>query len=325
MAGAYLYRLLKEDGFTSVELFDVERHSACGQKPCAWGVAPHPEYRRLVGRFLDPEDYELAHRNTIALDGIGMKADMTTIHKPRLVDDLIGDARVRFDLLDINDFDRVIDATGCDRAFLGPADGPEMIAECAQYRVRSPRDLGLWFKTSGLGYEWCFPLGKDIYHVGFGNLSHLSGDYRPEQSGAIGSDCKVLCRCASRIRVSSPYYSRPFVAERIVGVGESIGTVGPLGGDGNLYAMQCAELLLEHWEDLDGYTTEVLRTYDWMRREREALEKIVRGRVPSLKDIRVFTGHSKRVGIEMGPVQALKLFKQAVETVRERREGTASG
>ncbi|HVO77638.1 MAG TPA: hypothetical protein VMS79_02095 [Methanomassiliicoccales archaeon] len=319
MAGAYLYRLLKEEGITSVELFDVARSNSCGQKPCAWGVAPHSEYKRLVGRFLDPVAYELDHRDKIAVDGVEMRADMTTVHKPHLVEDLIGGAAVRFDPLDTHDFDRVIDATGCARAFLGPAEGPEMIAECAQYRVRSPDDLGLWFRTSGLGYEWCFPLGGDIFHVGFGNLSDIAKDYRPDESGAMGQDCRVLCKCMSRIRVSSPYYSRPFVAGNVVGVGESIGTVGPLGGDGNLYAMQCAEMLMEHWDDLDGYATSVLKRYEWMRREREALEKLLHGKVPVLKDIRVFTGHSKRVGIDIGPVQALKLFRQAVETVKERR------
>lgn len=320
MAGTYLHRLLKEEGYPSVELFDVKRSNACGHKPCAWGVAPYSEYERLVSRFADPSDYVLARCDKISIDGVEMKADLTTVDKPRLVEDLIGNTRVRLDPLVIDDFDRVIDATGCERAFLGPATGPEMIAQCAQYRIHTTEDMGLWFRTGGLGYEWCFPLGDDIYHIGFGNLSEGAEEYRPQAEDPPALKGKVLCKCLSRIRLTSPYYSQPFsVGERIIGVGESIGTVGPLGGDGNLYAMECAEILLRHWDDPKGYTAAVQKKYSWMRKEREALEKLLRGKVPPITDIRVFTNHSKRVGIEMGPVQALRLFKTVVETSRDRR------
>ena len=97
MAGAYLHRLLKDEGLTSVQLFDVPRSNSCGQKPCAWGVAPYSEYKRLVGRYLEPQSYELARYGTILIDGVEMKADMTTVDKPRLVQGLVGDARVRLD------------------------------------------------------------------------------------------------------------------------------------------------------------------------------------------------------------------------------------
>ncbi len=282
-------------------------------------MAPYKEYSRLLSKMLEPEDFRIAFRDSMVIDGVKLKADMTIVDKPRLIRALVGDAKVNLEPIRTEDFDRIVDATGVERAYLGPATGPEMIADCVQYRVKSDADLGLWFKTTGLGYEWCFPLGGDEFHVGFGNLKASMDTYRPLASTKNApSRIRYVCKCNSRVRLSSPFYSRPFTVGKVVGVGESIGTVGPLGADGNLYAMQCAEMLLKHWNDLDHYAETVLNDFDWMRREREALEKMVQGKVPSLLDIRVFTTHSERVGIEIGPVQALQLFKRAIETNRER-------
>jgi flavin-dependent dehydrogenase len=114
--------------------------------------------------------------------------------------------------------------------------------------------------------------------------------------------------------MSSPYNSKPFVvSDRIVGVGESIGTVSPLGGDGNLYAMQCAEMLVENWDDLDKYSQSVLKKFDWMRREREGLERLMGGEMPSVGDLRTFVQHARRAGFEMGMVNALRFFKKALQ------------
>jgi flavin-dependent dehydrogenase len=91
-------------------------------------------------------------------------------------------------------------------------------------------------------------------------------------------------------------------------VGESIGTVGPLGGDGNLYAMQCAEMLFENLCDLEKYQEEVLRRYEWMRRERTSLVSLLSGHRPAPRDVKVFVQHARRVGFTMNPIQALKFL-----------------
>jgi len=246
---------------------------------------------------------------------VEMKADMLTIDKARLIDDMVGGDEVRHDRPIEAEFDRVIDATGASRAFLEPAQGPEVIADCIQYRVRNDADLGMWFKTSGLGYEWCFPLGNNEYHLGFGNLAARVKDYRPvETEGPPISLSQIRCKCFSKVRLTSPFHSQPFVSRgKVIGIGESIGTVGPLGADGNLYAMQSAEMLLENWNDLEGYSVAILKRYDWMRKERKVLDKLVGGRMPSITDARTFIAHGKRVGIEMGPIEALRLFRKAME------------
>ncbi len=315
MAGSYLYRILKEQGFETIDIYDLKKSNSCGHRPCAWGFAPADEYMRLLSRFIDPAAHVLGHHRTIVVDGLELTADLLTVNKPALNRALLDGASVQLGPLDPEYYDRVIDATGVARAYLGPTAGEDLIAELVQYRVRTSKDLGLWINTSALGYEWCFPLGNGDCHLGFGSLRPLVEEH-DLMHYLDGTSATVRCRCTSRLRMSSPYHSRPFVSKNVIGVGESIGTVAPLGGDGNLYAMQCAEMLVEHWDDVDGYAKAVLERYDWMRKERLAMERQLRGEQPTVGDLRVFVQHARRVGFGMGPFNALRFFRKSLQSDR---------
>jgi flavin-dependent dehydrogenase len=312
----YLYRLLLDQGFTGMDIYDVDKRTRCGSRPCAWGFAPSAEYRRLVSRFVDPDMLVLEHNRGIVIDGIAVGADILTVDKPALAKAMLEGVEVHKGAIDLDKYDRVIDATGLERAYLGPTDRPELVADLVQHRVVTSHDLGTWINTSSIGYEWCFPLGHDEFHLGFGTLrpgveSHDILHYLDNIEHAI------RCRCTSKLRLSSPYYSTPFTnGDKVVGVGESIGTVAPMGGDGNLYSMQCAELLVDDWDDLDKYTERVLERFDWMRRERLALERLMNGVFPTTGDIRTFLQHSRRAGFGMGPVNAVRFFAKAIQTDR---------
>jgi flavin-dependent dehydrogenase len=97
--------------------------------------------------------------------------------------------------------------------------------------------------------------------------------------------------------------------QKIVGIGESIGAVAPLASDGNLYAMQCGEMLIEDWDDLDRYSEKVLKRYDWMRKERAGLEKLMEGRTPSLLESITMRSHLRSVGIEVKASHILRLLR----------------
>ena len=310
MAGAYLYRLLKNAGEHEVVLHDGVKNTGCGQRPCAWGVAPADEYRRLVGRFLDPEEYIKQRSERIRIDGVDMGANLLIVDKPALIADMVAGAKLDYGRIDPREHDLVVDATGVERAYLGPVRTDDLIAELCQYRLASERDLGTWFRTSSSGYGWCFPLGNGEFHVGYGNLPPHLGAGMDTIDGAI-AEARVKCKCLSRIRLSSPHHSRPMARGNIVGVGESIGTVGPLGGDGNLYAMQCSEMLSRNLHDLGRYQEDVLRRFEWMRKERTTLVRMLDGHRPSPGDVRVFVQHARRVGFKMNPVQALTLLRKA--------------
>jgi flavin-dependent dehydrogenase len=314
MAGSYMYRLLKDEGFEEVDLYDRKKTTRCGGRPCAWGFAPTFEFYRLLSEYIDCDRFVMRRWDSIEIDDVAMKADMLTVNKPALIKELIGDAEVRYDDVDVGAYDRVIDATGVERAYLGPVDGDELLADLTQRRIWSEEPLGAWIRTSSLGYEWCFPLGENEYHIGFGNLKSSAEDFQSSIEPAIMRG-KTLCQCPPvRLRMSSPYESQPFVVkDKIVGIGESIGTVGPLGGDGNIYAMQTAELLKEHWNDLERYSEEVLIKFRWMGRERQGLERLLGGSMPTVADIRAFVVHARRAGFGMGPVNAMRYFKKALE------------
>jgi flavin-dependent dehydrogenase len=311
MSGAYLYRLLNEQGIEA-DLFDIEKKNRCKLRPCAWGVAPSSEYVRLVSRFLEPKDYVLEHFDNIVLNDTTVKADMLTVDKPRLVRDLIGEAKLRYDPLPSEDYDRVIDATGIERSYLPPTDGKELLVECVQRRVRSEKPMPLSFTSWRLGYKWCFPIGGDEYHLGFGGLEPPVKGSQPFPKD--GNGIRTICSCSSMIRLTCPHYSTPLVSGgKFVGIGESIGAVGPLAGDGNLYAMQCGEMLLASWDDLEEYSVNVLKRYDWMRKERKALEKLWAGKGLSIMNARTFIKHGKMAGMEVSIAQALDLFRRSFD------------
>jgi flavin-dependent dehydrogenase len=277
--------------------------------------------RRLVSRFIDADEHVLQNHRSIVIDGIKIEADLLTVDKPALNRAMLGDAEPLRGTIEQGRYDRVIDATGVERAYLGPSEGQELIADLIQYRLTSSRDLGLWISSSSIGYEWCFPLGGEQYHLGFGDLSGGAADHDLLRH-LDGIEHKVHCRCRSRLRLSSPFHSQPFVTGgKVVGIGESVGTVAPLGGDGNLYAMQCAEMLVEHWDDLDGYSESVLSRFDWMRKERLALERLIGGEMPSMGDIMTFVQHSRRAGFGMGPINAMKYFRKALQRDTAAPEG----
>lgn len=309
MSGAYLFRRLVNDGFDGIDLYDAKKTNACGCRPCAWGFAPLKETYDLIAKVTDPERFELQRSGTISIDGIDIRSDMLTMDKPALIREMIGDADIKHGPIDPTKYDRVIDATGVARAYLPPIKD-DHIAECIQYKVRSEDPLGFWFRTSTVGYEWCFPLGGDEYHIGFGSLKSDARSYRPLKSND-GRDMSVqlLCKCHSSVRLTAPFFSQPFVKERVVGIGESIGAVAPLASDGNLYAMQCGEMLLENWDDLERYSEQVLKRYDWMRKERKGLERLMEGRTPSLTQSMSMRKHLRSVGVEIGGGHILKFLR----------------
>ncbi len=296
-----------------MDLYDVKQTSACHCIPCAWGFAPTSGTRQMMSKVVDPSIFELNRSTQVSVDGVKIRSDMITLDKPALIKELIKGATVKEGRIEMDAYDRVVDATGVNRSYL-PKIEDDIIAQCTQYRIRSDEPHGLWFRTSSLGYEWCFPLGNDEYHVGFGNLRSDVKDYRPSMLDDTENGLKqVRCRCQGKVRLSSPFFSQPFTEGKVVGIGESIGAVSPLAADGNLHAMQTAELLLEYWEDLDGYSKEVLRRYDWMRKERRTAEKLRDGLMPTISDALVFKRHSVMAGMEMNTLNILRLFRKSLE------------
>jgi flavin-dependent dehydrogenase len=96
-------------------------------------------------------------------------------------------------------------------------------------------------------------------HVGAGDLR---GAYRGELDQFVRKyNCEVIRRIGRPVRVTPPKHMEPFSDGKVVGVGESIGTVYPMLGEGIIPSMQCANLFVEHIGDREGYRKAVLEHY----------------------------------------------------------------
>ncbi len=314
MTGAYLFRILNNEGHKP-HIFDVKRSTKCGLKPCAWGTSKG--FVELVGHAgLDAEKYILRRLDHVLMDDVKIKAELMVFDKPRLIKDLLRGAVIKFAPLPDRRYERVIDATGVRRALL-PSVKDDIIMGCRQYLVETREPLENRIRLGGIGYAWCFPLSRDRYHIGCGSLlgdpRSILDDLRWLEGSSPRYEKKILCGCAGNIRLTGPFGSSPFTAdgfkEGIWGIGEAIGCVAPLAGDGVVPGMRSVQLLLKSWDDPDKYAKSVLREFRWMKDERGVIDKLRKGGRSGIREANVLRRNSKRMGMRVGLKEAVALLK----------------
>jgi flavin-dependent dehydrogenase len=309
--GAYLYRVLHNKGFKA-DIYDRKHHTACGLNPCAWGTSR--DFFDLVrAAGLEPEKYILRFCDRVLMDEVEIKGDLMTFDKPALVTDLLQQAEIRYEPLEISRYDRVIDATGMSRAYLPPIE-EDILLPCVQRRVKTDDKLENRIKLGGIGYAWCFPLAEHEYHVGCGSLAGDPHAALEELDWLTNKpNWEIMCACTGRVRLAGPHDSLPFVvdetAEGIWGVGEAIGCVAPLAGDGIVPGMKSVQIMLRHWDDPNGYSKAILTEFEWMRRERAVINKLMKRDRLGIKDAWVLKKNSKRMGMQVDLKDALMLLK----------------
>jgi hypothetical protein len=259
---------------------------------------------------LDPGKYSLQLFDYVVIDEMKIKAQVLTFDKPRLNKDLLQGAEIKYSHIDVTDYERTIDATGVSRAFL-PVIHEDIVLPCVQWRIRTELRLEIRAKLGRIGYAWCFPLGPEEYHIGCGSL--LSDPRKIMQElGWFGKtrESDILCACTGKIRFTAPQFSLPFVtAGEVWGVGEAIGCVGPLAGDGVVPGMRSVQILLQEWDDPLGYTAAIQREFRWMKAERKVIDKL-RGNKPlGIKDAWVLRSNSKRMGMQIGLPEAERILR----------------
>jgi len=315
IAGAYLYRLLSKSG-NRVDIYDVPHETSCGMAPCAWGTSNgFSEIVKASG--LDPDKYTLRHVDHLWIDQEKIEVALMTIDKPDLIKDLLQGADIKYSPLEVKKYDRIIDATGLSRKFL-PRIIDDILVPCIQYRVQSVEHLENRIKPGGIGYAWCFPLSGNRYHIGcsslFGDLHRIFKELGWLETTESKSRMKIICGCESRLRLTGPHDSLPFVSdgptEGIWGIGEAIGCVGPFAGDGIVPAMKSARILMDNWDDPDGYTKEILKEFIWMNDERKVIDKLLKRGQLDIGDAWLLKKNSKRVGMKIGIKQAESLIKR---------------
>jgi hypothetical protein len=291
VAGAYLYRLLQNESWDEIHIYGHQHTTKCGISPCAWGATGG--FNELLEHVdMSPESYILQQLDHVIIDGTEIKVDIVTFNKPRLISDLLKDAAVYYTPLNTTKYDRIIDATGTSRTYLPPVEN----------------DL----------YAWCFPLSDNFYHVGYGSINESSFHALSEICKVWKRDSHTVCACKGKIRITCPHHSTPFVdniatdggSVPVWGIGEAIGCVGPLAGDGIVPGMKSAQLLVQHRDDPEKYTHSILHEFKWMRNERRVVDKIYRGEKPGPGDAWVFKKNARRARMKIGLRQALGVLKR---------------
>ena len=315
IAGAYLYRILSNEGYR-VDIYGAINGTTCGLTPCAWGTSTG--FHELVeAAGLSPKDYLLERPGHLFIDGEEHQADLMTFDKPRLIKDLLGNTEVKYSQLDPSQYERIIDATGVARALLPPIDD-DVLLPCKQYRVQTEEQLENKIKLGRVGYAWCFPLSRNRYHIGCGGFKS-DPETIMEKLGWIPSDISqsnitIICSCAGHIRLTGPRFSTPFVINGkggpIWGVGEAIGCVAPLAGDGVVPGMRSAQILISHWNDPDAYTRAIMEEFYWMTGERRVIDKLKGTDRLGLREAWVLRKNSRRMGFRIGLVEAAKYLKR---------------
>jgi len=329
VAGAYLMNQLsamRDVQVTGFERMPEEQHDAV----CAWATCENVMTSLAKNCGLNFEDY-------ILHDGRHMRVDlgkecvdlklkgMVSYDKLRLIQDMIRGTDIKFgraprkDELE-PDFDLIIDATGFHRNYL-PRLQNEMWIPCVQYKVRYEQgkepfdDFYLKAFPAMTGYFWYFPLDNGYAHVGAGDFA--KGHNQFVDDFLRKHDCEVLKKVGRPVRLSPPAHCEPFTdGRKCVGVGESIGTVFALLGEGIIPATWCADLFVKNMHDLQAYRDAVLEKFKVYSLVFKFVQLKIQGKFSMLRHaadmIRIYNhmkGEEERFGMGVRMADMLKVSK----------------
>jgi flavin-dependent dehydrogenase len=271
VAGSYLLnRLGEKHEVVGFERQPFDKFNAV----CAWGTSRHEMRRLMAPTGIDFESYILHEGKTMQVD-LGSSTikipliGLVTYDKHQLELDLVKDRETRYGVrvtkeqLIEDGYDLIIDATGFHRELLPKLKRDEYIP-CIEYKMNynpeTPTD-DFYIRPFGhdSGYLWYFPLEKGSSFVGAGDYYKRHVEYTDKYN--VDHPGEVAKRIGRPIRFLPPKLCEPFYDGKVVGVGESIGTVFPILGEGIIPSLQCSEILLDTLPDLEAYRKRVLKEY----------------------------------------------------------------
>ena len=93
------------------------------------------------------------------------------------------------------------------------------------------------------GYFWYFPLDNNRGYMGAGDVEKKY--YGISEFFKQHPEAKVAKKIGRPIRLAPPKRMEPFVDGNVIGVGESIGCVFPMLGEGIIPSLICCDIFLE--------------------------------------------------------------------------------
>jgi len=247
VAGSYLMARLKDDHeVVGFERMEDKKHDSI----CAWGTIKSTMIELCDKVGIDFEKYVIHDGKTMNVDihnqkrfQIGLHG-LCTYNKMGLIKNFIKDCTVHYGvapkLEDLEkEFDIIVDCTGFYRMYL-PKLEQDFFVPTYEYKIeykdKVPFDDFYIKPFPGMsGYFWYFPMSEKTAHVG-------AGDYHKQH--IVETDKffkkyggKITKTVGRPLRLATPNLCKPFYKGKVVGVGESIGTVYPLLGEGIIPSM----------------------------------------------------------------------------------------
>jgi flavin-dependent dehydrogenase len=337
VAGAYLMYKLSEQHDNHVVGFErmpEKNHDAV----CAWATCDNIMSGLVAKCGLSFDDYILHKGKVMKVDMDGSERDsnndtinlrlkgMVSYDKLKLIQDMVRGTNIRYGIIpDKNDleqnFDLIVDCTGFHRNYL-PRPNTQVWIPCVQYKVKYENgktpfdDFYLKAFPSMTGYFWYFPLENNYAHIGAGDFTRKNNNQYVEKF-LHRYKGEVIKKVGRPVRISPPKDSEPFTdGRKTIGVGESIGTVYPLLGEGIIPSTWCAELFIQNLENFTKYRDSVLKKFEIYSLVFKFIQMKIRGTFKLLKNplelFRIYN-HMKRqedrYGMEIKLLDLIKVAK----------------
>ncbi len=255
VAGSYLSNMLDKRGY-EVTLFEANKKES-HWPVCAWGASRHMLEYFSNNAGLDFNNYifhvgkklkmSLPNQKTEFLDLDGL----VTYNKKQWEIDLLSKVNVEYGLncdrkrFPNEKYDYILDCTGFHRRFL-PRPEEDFVIPAYEYLLENIDDIDE-FHVMGYkgarGYFWYFPLSNGTGFMGAGDIDRKYigiKEFFEEHPQA-----KIIRKIGRPIRLSPPKLMEPFCDNNIIGVGESIGTVFPMLGEGIIPSLLSCEIFLD--------------------------------------------------------------------------------
>jgi flavin-dependent dehydrogenase len=301
VAGSYLGCLLQKRGH-QIEIFESskkENHWAV----CAWGASRHmlSKFSKKAGLNFDNYIFHVGKILRMALPNniqeyLDLKG-LVTYDKHKWEHDLLEGVKITYgvkcipETFPFNEYDYVIDCTGLHRTLL-PKSKHDFIIPAYEYFVENIQGIEEFYVIGykgARGYFWYFPLENGKGYVGAGDIDKKY--YGIGEFFKLHPEARIVKKIGRPIRLAPPKRMEPFNCGNVIGVGESIGCVFPMLGEGIIPSLLCCDILLEILDksgtkfDFKQYRKRVLQKFEYY----DDVYRIVRlkmdGRLSTIKHI----------------------------------------
>lgn len=278
VAGCYLSKMLHDKGH-DIQVFESSQRD--NHWPvCAWGASKNMLQVFSEKAGLDFNKYilhngkvlkmYLPHDNVEYLELKGL----VTYDKKKWENDLLRGIEVSYgtritqDNFPASDFDYVLDCTGYHRTLL-PRSKNDFVIPAYEYLVENVNDLNEFYVIGykgARGYFWYFPLDDKRGYVGAGDIDRKYLGIK--EFFEDNPSARIIRKIGRPIRLSPPKNMKPFFMRNIIGVGESIGCVFPMLGEGIIPSLLCSDIFLEVLDkgpefDFNSYANKVLKKFGY--------------------------------------------------------------